>query len=93
LLLAVTGITDTAGQTRAQSIPRDPVTDYRPAVPAMMRATSNGYVPNRFRVLPGGKPAPAEAGGNGALAFAASEDDATDLALLRTHPRPPHQRL
>jgi ribonucleoside-diphosphate reductase alpha chain len=36
----------------------------------MMRATSNGYVRNKFTVLPGGRPAPTEAGGNAALAFA-----------------------
>src|SRR5262249_40943110 len=63
---------DTVGKGDAQSSLRDPE-DYRAApgldlgVAAMMRATSNGYVRNKFTVVPGGA-------GAIALAVAAAPD-------------------
>jgi ribonucleoside-diphosphate reductase alpha chain len=80
---------DTVGKGEAQSSLRDPGGDYRPqpvpgldpGVAAMMqRVTSNGYVRNKFTVLPGGA-------GNAALAVAAGPEAAADeeatLALRR----------
>jgi ribonucleoside-diphosphate reductase alpha chain len=70
---------DTVGKGEAQSSLRDPAGDYRPEVAAIMRATSNGYVRNKFTVVPGGA-------GNMALAVAAgadAEDETTALRLER----------
>ena len=72
---------DTVGKGEAQSSLRDPGGDYRPEVAAMIRATSNGYVRNKFTVLPGGI-------GNAALAVAAASgaeegDEALALRLER----------
>jgi ribonucleoside-diphosphate reductase alpha chain len=81
---------DTVGKGEAQSSLRDPAGDYRPApgfnpgvaagldpgVAAMMRATSNGYVRNKFTVVPGGV-------GNTALAVAAPPDAEDEPAAGR----------
>jgi ribonucleoside-diphosphate reductase alpha chain len=75
---------DTVGKGEAQSILRDPEGDYRawpapgldPGVAAMLRATSNGYLRNKFTVLNGGA-------GAAALAVAETEDEDENAARDR----------
>jgi ribonucleoside-diphosphate reductase alpha chain len=60
---------DTVGKGEAQSSLRDPAGEYRPEAAAMMRATSSGYIRNKFTVVPGGA---------GAMALAAATPGTED---------------
>ncbi len=75
---------DTVGKGEAQSSLRDPEGDYRPGfapgldpgVAAMIRATSNGYVRNKFTVVAGGA-------GTMTLAVAAAPDAEDETTAQR----------
>jgi ribonucleoside-diphosphate reductase alpha chain len=66
---------DTVGKGEAQSSLPDPAGGVRPEVAAVMRAASNGYVRNKFMVLPGG------AGGSTAALAAPPQAEDEDAAV------------